>query len=117
VADRTQRVAAKPLLIVEGILALHYLELRPHFDFAIYLDAPENVCFHRRKVRDITERQREMKFVLWQWENKVLPAARKYLLPARRYADVTIDASQELAKVESAVEEAIAQKRALAARR
>jgi uridine kinase len=112
VAGRTQQVAARPLVIVEGILALHYAELRPHFDLSIYLDAPDEVCFHRRRVRDIVERQRDSAFVSWQWENMVQPAAKKYLLPSKRYADVVIDASREAAAVESAVEEAISAKRA-----
>jgi uridine kinase len=47
---RTERVAAKPLLIVEGILALHFAELRPRYNLAIYLEAPEDICFRRRFV-------------------------------------------------------------------
>ena len=60
VSDRFEHVPAKSLLIVEGILALHFAELRPLFDLSIYLEAPDGVCFHRRKVRDITERQRSL---------------------------------------------------------
>jgi uridine kinase len=65
VKDRREHIPAKSLLIVEGILALHFAQLRPHFDFSVYLEAPEEVCFHRRKVRDITERQRPMELILW----------------------------------------------------
>lgn len=115
VRNRTERIAAKPLLIVEGILALHYAELRPHFDLAIYLDSPDEMCFHRRKVRDITERQRTLEMIEWQYQNTVLPAARKYLVPSKRYADVVIDSSKDLPTVEKAVTEAIGQKRAKAA--
>ena len=63
VSDRHEEIPATSLLIVEGILALHFAELRPYFDLSIYLEAPDEVCFHRRKVRDITERQRSMEFV------------------------------------------------------
>lgn len=115
--DRTDRITAKPLLIVEGILALHYTELRPHYDLAIYLDAPDEMCFHRRKVRDITERQRTLEMIQWQYQNTVLPAARTYLLPSKRYADVVIDSSKDLPTVEKAVEDALGQKRAKAAAR
>jgi uridine kinase len=76
VHDRHEHIAAKSLLIVEGILALPFAQLRPHFDPSIYLDAPEDICFHRRKVRDITERQRSLDFILWQYKNAVLPATR-----------------------------------------
>ena len=114
---QTDHVPPKPLLIVEGILALHFAELRPHFDLSIYLEAPDEICFHRRKVRDITERQRTLELVKWQYEHNVLPAARQYLLPSKRYADLVIDSTTDLATVEKSIEEAIAQKRALAAAR
>jgi uridine kinase len=114
-SDRTELVRAKPLLIVEGILALHYAELRPHFDISIYLEAPEEVCFHRRKVRDITERQRSLELIKWQYENTVLPAQRQYLVPSKRYADVVLDSTVDLAVVQKSLQNAIQQKRALAA--
>jgi uridine kinase len=115
--SRTEQVAARPLLIVEGILALHFAELRPHYNLSIYLDAPEDVCFRRRKVRDITERQRAAEFIKWQWETTVQPAAKLYCLPSKRYADMIIDSTPELATVEKNVGEAISQKRAKAAGR
>lgn len=49
VNDRHEHIPAKPLLIVEGILALHFPQLRSLFDLSIYLDAPDEICFHRRK--------------------------------------------------------------------
>lgn len=91
VSDRCEHIPVKPLLIVEGILALHFAELRTSFDFSVYLDAPDDVCFHRRKVRDITERERALEFVQWQWENTVLPAASLYLQPSKRHANLVLD--------------------------
>jgi uridine kinase len=106
-SESCQHIPAKSLLIVEGILALHFAELRPHFDLAIYLDAPDEVCFHRRMVRDITERQRSLDFIRWQYENAVLPAARQYLLPSKRYADLVLESSADLATVEKSLHDAI----------
>jgi uridine kinase len=65
VDDRCESIPAKSLLIVEGILALHFPQLRPHFNLSVYLEAPEEICFHRRKVRDITERQRSLELIQW----------------------------------------------------
>lgn len=110
--NRTEHIAAKPLLIVDGILALHFAELRPHYNLAIYLEAPEDVCFRRRKVRDITERQRAGDFIQWQWDNAVMPAAERYCLPSKRYADVVIDSTPAMAAVEKKITEAINQKKA-----
>jgi uridine kinase len=114
VTDRTDHVPAKSLLIVEGILALHFAQLRPYFDLSIYLDAPDEVCFHRRKVRDITERQRSLELILWQYENTVLPAAQQYLLPSKSYADLVRESKSDLATVEKSVYAAIVEKRAVA---
>lgn len=115
VSGRHEHIPPKPLLIVEGILALHYAELRPHYDLSIYFDAPEEICFHRRKVRDITERQRPLEFVRWQYQNAVLPAARKYLLPSKGYAEVVLETTADLATVEKNLSDAIVKKRSRSA--
>jgi uridine kinase len=111
VLELSEHIAAGSVLIVEGILALHFVELRSHYDLAIYLEAPEETCFRRRQVRDITERQRSAELVRWQYENTVLPATRLYVQPSKRFADVVIDASADLATVEKQVQDAIEQRR------
>jgi uridine kinase len=116
VNDR-QHILPKPLLIVEGILALHFAQLRQQFSLSIYLEAPEDICFHRRKVRDITERQRSVEFIQWQYQNTVLPAKQQYVLPSRVYADLVVNSAVELGTVESQVYGAITGKRAHAAGR
>jgi uridine kinase len=114
VRGRSEHVAPKSLLIVEGILALHFAQLRGLFDLSIYLEAPNEVCFHRRTVRDITERQRSLEFIRWQYEKTVLPALRQYALPSKRYADLVLDSATDLARVESSLHNAIQEKRTLA---
>lgn len=115
VSGQREHIPAKSLLIVEGILALHFTQLRPYFDLSVYLDAPDEVCFHRRKVRDITERQRSLEFVLEQYKSTVLPAAREYVLPSKGYADFVLDSNTDLAAVEKSLYEAIVETRAVAA--
>jgi uridine kinase len=107
---QTQHIPPKVLLIVEGILALHFSQLRQCYDLAIYLDAPEPVCFHRRKVRDITERQRPSELTQWQYETTVLPAARRYLPKCKDYAHHVLDASRDISAVEKDLYSAITQK-------
>ena len=114
VSDRTEHIPATSLLIVEGILALHFAQLRQHFDISIYLEAPDGVCFHRRKVRDITERQRSLEFIQSQYEESVLPAARQYVLPSKCFANVVLDSEADLATVEESLYDAIKGKHALA---
>jgi uridine kinase len=114
-SDQRVHAPAKGLLIVEGLLALHFPQLRQHFDLSIYLEAPDEICFHRRKVRDITERQRSLDFILWQYRNMVLPAAQQYVVPSKRYADLILKADVDLPAVEKSVYEAIVESRVLAA--
>jgi uridine kinase len=114
VRDRTEHIPPSSLLIVEGILALHFAQLRQHFDISIYLEAPDGVCFHRRKVRDITERQRSLEFIQSQYEESVLPAARQYVLPSKCFANVVLDSEADLATVEESLYDAIKGKHALA---
>jgi uridine kinase len=107
VKNRREHIPPGALLIVEGILALHFAQLRPHFDFSVFLEAPEAVCFHRRKVRDITERQRPMELILWQYENTVLPAARRYLPASKSHAHLVLDTTPDVASVEKSLADAI----------
>jgi uridine kinase len=113
VSDRREHIPAKSLLIVEGILALHFAQLRPHFNLSIYLEAPDEICFHRRKVRDITERQRSLELIQWQYEHTVLPAMRQYAIPSKKFADVVLESAADLASVEKSVYDAIVKKRSL----
>ena len=114
VSDRRQHIPARSLLIVEGILALHFAQLRPLFDLSIYLEASEEVCFRRRKVRDITERQRSLDFILWQYKTTVLPAQRQYVVPSKHHADIILKSDAELPAVERSVYDAIVDSHVLA---
>jgi uridine kinase len=114
VSDRREHIPAKTLLIVEGILALHFAQLRQYFDLSIYLEAPGEVCFDRRKVRDITERGRSLDFIQWQYENAVLPAARQYLLPSKGFANLVLNSDADIATMEKSLYDAIVEKLVLA---
>jgi uridine kinase len=112
--DRKEHIPPTSLLIVEGILALHFAQLRKHFDLSIYLEAPDEVCFHRRKVRDITERGRSLEFIQSQYKNNVLPAAIQYVLPSKRFANLVLDSGADLSTVEKRLYDTIVEKRVLA---
>ena len=65
-------------------------------------------------MRDITERQRSLEFIQSQYEDKVLPAARQYVLPSKRFANLVLDGAADLATVEKSLYDAIVEKHALA---
>jgi uridine kinase len=67
----------------------------------------DDVRFHRKKVRDITERQRSLEFIQAQYENTVLPAVRQYVLPSKPYADLVLDSKWDIATVEKSLYDAI----------
>jgi len=103
VLDKTELVRAGLVLIVEGILVLSWQELRARFDVSFYLDAADEVCFQRRMVRDIVERQRTHEFVRQQYRETVLPMAIQHVYPTKARADFVIDAAQDILSVEQAL--------------
>jgi len=101
VSGEHELLKSAPLLIVEGILVLYWPELRTNYDLSVYLDAPDDICFQRRRVRDIVERQRSQEFIRQQYYDTVVPMAHQYVYPTKHYADAVIDASREISAVET----------------
>jgi uridine kinase len=83
-------------VLVEGILALHYAELWPLFDFSIYVDAPNAICLNRRIYRDMRERGRTEASVRAQFEATAKPMAERYVLPSRERASITVAGTEAL---------------------
>ncbi len=88
--ERTRRVEAAPLIIVEGILVFVEAELRDLFDVKIYIDTDADVRFIRRLRRDIEERDRSVESVCEQYLSTVRPMHLEFVEPSKRYADVII---------------------------
>jgi len=96
VAGQTETVMCAEVLIVEGILALHYENLRTLYDFGIYVNAPHDLCLTRRIYRDVRERGRTEESVRQQYEATARPMADEYVLPSARHADVTVEGTDAL---------------------
>ena len=77
-------------VLVEGILALHFTELIPLYDFSIYVEAPHDVCLARRIHRDMRERGRTEQSVREQFEATAKPMADLYVLPSQQRASMTV---------------------------
>lgn len=80
----------KPIIIVEGIFALYYEELRELYDLAIYVDTENDIRFIRRLERDIKERGRSLDSVIKQYTNTVKPMHEAYVEPTKKYANIII---------------------------
>jgi len=84
------------VVIVEGILALHYPELLPLYHFSIYVNAPNEICLNRRIYRDMLERGRTEESVRAQFEATAKPMADLYVLPSAAHATITVEGTDSL---------------------
>jgi uridine kinase len=83
-------------VLVEGILALHYPELFPLYNFSIFVEATHNVCLTRRIHRDMRERGRTRESVIAQFEATAKPMADLYVLPSQQRASMTVSGTDAL---------------------
>ncbi len=101
-SGRFQRVAAAPVLLVEGILLLAFREVTSRLDHSIFLDVPEDLRLQRRIHRDMTERGRPEDHVRRQFAATVAPMHDAFVQPNRHRADQIVttaemdDVAQEL---------------------
>jgi uridine kinase len=96
VPGRTEPVAAASVLIVEGILALHYAELLPLYAVGVFVDASHEVCLTRRIHRDVNERGRTEQSVRDQYWATAHPMAERFVLPSAANASLTVDGCSSL---------------------
>jgi uridine kinase len=98
---KTIEVSWAPIIIIEGILALYWEELRRRYDVTVYVDAPENLRLERRIARDTAHRGRTRQSVIDQWESSVQPMSRAFCAPTREFADLIVNGeNQDLAALE-----------------
>ncbi len=83
-------LAAKPVILVEGILILADAPLRELFDVKIFVDTDPDLRFIRRLERDIRERGRTTDSVIRQYLSTVRPMHLEFVEPSKRYANVII---------------------------
>ncbi len=89
-------ITPKRVVIVEGILALHYPELVPLYNFSIYVNAPHDICLTRRIHRDMRDRGRTEQSVRDQFDATARPMADLYVLPSAARATVTVEGTDSL---------------------
>ena len=87
----TQRLEAAPFLLVEGLFALYWPQVRALYRLAVFVVAPHSVCLQRRLQRDVAERGRTPQSVRHQYQRHVQPMAEKYVLPTQAHADLVVD--------------------------
>ena len=88
--DKTTSIRQHHVIVVEGILALHYPQLRKLFTIKIFVETPADIRFIRRLTRDIHERGRTPESVIKQYLSTVRPMHEQFVEPSKYYADLII---------------------------
>ena len=104
VAGKTARIEEHHVLILDGIFALQYPDLRALADLCIYVDAPDEICYARRLARDVHKRGRTPEAVAEHYAATVRPMAELYVRPSASHADLVVDGN---ASLDWAVEQAL----------
>jgi uridine kinase len=86
----TQRVEAKDIIMVEGILIFNDPGIRDLVDLKIFVDCDSDIRLARRVRRDIAERGRELHGVIQQYNRFVKPSYDNFVEPSKKYADIII---------------------------
>jgi uridine kinase len=89
-SSRFEFVEPGRYVIVEGLFALYWEDIRPLLTTKVYVDAPDDVCLARRQLRDVRERGRTPESVQKQYAEMVRPMAEIYVRPTRRFADIVV---------------------------
>jgi len=88
--DKTATITPHHVIVVEGILTLHYTQLRDLFSIKIFVDTPADIRFIRRLTRDIHERGRTPDSVNKQYLATVRPMHNQFVEPSKYFADLII---------------------------
>ncbi len=88
--SRRTTVTAAPVIILDGILALHHPEIRSLFSLSIYVDVDDDLRFIRRLRRDISERGRTVDSVINQYLTTVKAMHDTYVEPQKYVADIIV---------------------------
>ena len=89
----TVHVEPKPvviLVILEGIMTLHYKKLRDMMDLKIFVDTDDDVRLIRNIRRDVVERGRTVDMVLDRYEKVLKPMHEQFIEPTKKFADLII---------------------------
>jgi len=90
--SKTEKVIVKPadVVIIEGILIFSCKKLREQMDIKIFVDADDDDRLMRVMERDITERGKDVHWVIERYSNTVKPMFLQFIEPSKQYADIIV---------------------------
>ncbi len=83
-------VAPADVIIIEGILIFNEKKLLDQMDIKIFVDADDDDRLMRVMARDISERGKDVHWVIERYSNTVKPMYLQFIEPSKRYADIII---------------------------
>jgi len=86
----TVRVEPADVIIIEGILIFTCKELVDQMDIKIFVDADDDDRLMRVMARDISERGKDVHWVIERYSRTVKPMYLQFIMPSKRYADIII---------------------------
>lgn len=86
----TVHVDPKPVIIIEGIMALINRKLRDMMDLKIYVDTDDDERLIRNIQRDVVERGRTVDMVIDRYLKVLKPMHEQFIEPSKKYADIII---------------------------
>lgn len=107
--DTVVRFEPAPIIIFEGMLALHDLRLVELFDLTVFLNIDEQTRWERKLERDIRERGRSYQDVARMWQQFTRPMHNVFVQPTIVRAGIVFHDSFAPAVI-AAVQQAIIQR-------
>jgi uridine kinase len=89
--EMIETVNPAPILLVEGLFVLDYQPVNNLLDFRIFMDCDLELCFNRRLLRDVSQRNISKSKSRYQWTNHVMPAFEKFILPYKENCHMVIE--------------------------
>ena len=105
--ETTKTISQSNVIIVEGIFALHYMQLRKLYTLNVFIETSEDIRFQRRLSRDTKERGRTLGSIKDQFESTVLPMHEKFIGPSKQFADLIIDGNNNIINIIRSIKEKI----------
>ena len=98
-SEQTTRVGPRPVILVEGILALAEPALRDRATVRVFVSAEADVRLARRVRRDVLERGRDIEEVLLRYFATVRPMHAQWIEPTRAFADLVLDGEKPVVEL------------------
>ena len=93
-----KKIKQRPIIIMEGILLLHYIRLHKFYALKVFVETPEHIRISRRMERDIQFRGRTKESIESQYYSTVKPMHEKFVQPSKSYSDIVIDGTALITK-------------------